>query len=81
VTDLYVMERRIPRPWRGVQTIPLLYTSRKRCAAYVNPRRPTWRCKDAPTVLVRQVKTGAAMPVCQRHVREYRAFLRVAVPA
>ena len=45
----------------------LLFTTQKRCAYYPNPKRPTWRCKAAPTWLVRiDGSRGAA--VCDEHL-------------
>ena len=38
---------------RPVIVYPLLFTTAKRCDYHPNPRRPTWRCKRAPTRFIR----------------------------
>jgi hypothetical protein len=54
----------------------LLYTSQKRCGASVNPKRPAWKCKNAPTwiLMYEEERTDQGVPaiaLCEDHKREW----------
>jgi hypothetical protein len=55
--DIYAFDPAVKPVRRRVMGLfgnvtPILYTSRKRCIGQINPKRPTWRCKNAPVWMV-----------------------------
>ena len=60
--------RKVYDEWARVW--PLLYSSDERCRNYPNPKRPTWRCKNAPVWLVQRVDRWGAV-LCDPCYRSY----------
>lgn len=54
----------------------LLFTTMKRCQAGINPKRPTWKCKDAPVwgLFWEEQRDGDRVPaifLCDKHKDEW----------